>query len=99
MPLHFPDILLEGMRDRTYGWSTDIMDFTNAFSDGLLHHTRSKFRFSREVRSAVVELFAAALHKLCVREDPAIIAERFIARGFVDGFYDEQDRIRLTRKG
>lgn len=99
MPQRLRDTLLEGMRNRTYLWATDIMDFTNAFSDALLHRTRSKFRFTREIRSAVAELFAAVLHKLCVQEDPAIVAERFIARGFVDGFYDEQDRIRLARKG
>ncbi|MGH6848719.1 MAG: toll/interleukin-1 receptor domain-containing protein [Methylocella sp.] len=95
MPQRLRDTFFEGMRNRTYGWSTDIMGFTNAFSDALLDRTRSKFRFTREVRSSIVELFAAALQKLCVQENPVRIAERFIARGFVDGFYDEQDRIRL----
>ncbi len=87
------------MRNRTYGWSTDIMRSTNAISDALLHRTRSKFKLTRSVRSSIIELFGAALQKLCVQEDPIRIAERFIARGFVDGFYDEQDRIRLARKG
>ena len=99
IPQRLRDALLEGMCNRTSGWSTDIMDFTNAFLDALLHRTRSKFRFTQKVRSAVVELLASAFHKLCVKEDPAIIAEHFIARGFVDGFYDEQYRIRLARKG
>jgi hypothetical protein len=98
MPQRLRDTLLEGMRDRTYGWSNDIMRSTNAISDALLH-PRSKFKLTRAVRSSIIDLFAAALQKLCVHEDPIRIAERFLARGFVDGFYDEQDRIRLARKG
>ncbi len=98
MPPRLRDTLLEGMRSRTYWWSTDIMDSTNALSNALLHRTRSKFRFTREVRSSIVALFAAAFQKLCIQEDADAIAELFIARGFVDGFYDEQDNIRLARK-
>ena len=99
MPQRVRDTLLEGTRKRTFSWSHDTMFLKNAFSDALVHRPRSKFRFTREVRSAVVELFAAALHNLRVEEDPVAIAERFIARGFVEGFYDERDRIRLARKG
>jgi TIR domain len=98
MPQRLRDTLLEGMRGRTYGWSTDIMRYPNVFSNVLLHRTRSKFRFTREVRSSINELFSAALQKLCIQENPIRIAERFVARGFVDGFYDEQDRIRAARK-
>jgi hypothetical protein len=92
------ETLLERTHNKPYWWSTDIMDFTNAFADALHHCARSKFRFTREVRSATLELFAAALQKLCIQEDPAIVADRFIARGFVEGFYDEQERRRLSRK-
>jgi hypothetical protein len=34
---------------------------------------------------------------LCIQENAACIAERFIARGFVDGYYDDQDRIRARK--
>ncbi len=98
MPQRLRDALLGGMRNRTYWWSTDIMNSTNAFSDTLLHRTRSQFKFTREVRAAIAVLFADALQRLFIQEDAATIAERFIARGFVDGFYDERDRIRPARK-
>jgi len=97
MPERLRDTLIEGLRNRTYGWSTDIMNFTNAFSDAL-GRTRSKFRFTRGVRSAIVELFVAALEKLQVQGDAAVIAERFIARGFIEGFYNEQEAMRLARR-
>jgi hypothetical protein len=98
MPQRLRETLFEGSRNKTYWWSNEIMDFANAFSDALLHRTRSKFRFTREVRSAIVESFTTALQKLRIQENPAIIAERFMTQGFVDGYYDEQDRIRLARK-
>jgi TIR domain len=98
MPQRLLETLLEGSRNKFYRWSDEIMGSANAFSRALLHRTRSKFRFTREVRSALVELVSTALEKLRIQENPANIAERFVARGFVDGFYDEQERIRLNRK-
>ncbi len=56
LPQRLRETLFEGMRNKTYWWSNDIMDFTNAFSDALHNGTRSKFRITREVRSALVEL-------------------------------------------
>ncbi len=98
MPQRLRETLLEGSINKTYGWYNEIMTFKNEFSVALLHRTRSKFRFTRVVRSAIVDLFADALQKLRIQENPANIAERFVTRGFVDGFYDEQERIRLKRK-
>ena len=98
MPQQLRSTLLEGMCASTYGWVGDIRDSKNAFSDALFHRSRSKFRVTRNIRSAVVESFAAALHKLGVQENPDTIAERFLTRGFVSGFYDEQDRWRDARK-
>jgi len=98
IPLRLRDTLLEGMRTRTYGWSTDIMRSENAFSDALLHRTRSKFRLTREIRSALLELFATALQNLGISEAPAEIADRFIAQAFIEGFYDEEEERRLARR-
>jgi hypothetical protein len=98
MPQRLRDTLLEGMRTRTHGWSSDIMQSENAFSHALLHRTRSKFRLTREIRSALVELCASALAKLGIPETPAEIADRFIAQAFVEGFYDEQNERRLARR-
>ena len=99
MPQPLRGTLFDGMRNTTYGWATDVMNSTNTFSEALHDRTRSKFKFTREVRLALVELVSAALRKQCIQENPANIAERFVTRGFVDGFYDEQERIRLKRKG
>jgi hypothetical protein len=97
MPQQLRDTLIEGMRSRTYGWSSDI-NHGNLFSRALLYNARSKFRFTREVRSSIVGLFEAALQKMSIRENAITIAERFIARGFVDGFYYEQEKMRHATK-
>jgi hypothetical protein len=99
MPQRLRDTLLEGMRNWAYGgWPNDVIKFENAFSAALLPRARSKFKFTRKIRSAIIESFAIALQKLRIQQNPATIAERFMDRAFIDGFYDAQDRIRLKRK-
>jgi len=97
MPQRLRDALLEGFRKRDR-WYQDVMSIHNAFAEALLRRTRSRFSFTREIRSALVELLTSALHELSVQEDPIIVAERFMARRFVDGYYDWQDEIRVARR-
>jgi hypothetical protein len=98
MPQRLRVILLEGMKTRRYGWFHDIIASENAFSKAILHRTRSKFRFTREIRSAILELFAEAVNKLGIKQDPASIADRFINEGFVEAFYHEEDQRRSARR-
>jgi hypothetical protein len=98
MPQRLRDILLEGMRTQRHGWFHDIIAAENAFSKALLHRTRSKFRFTREVRSALVELIAQAVYKLGIQQDSISIADRFIDSRFVEGFYEEEDARRSARR-
>jgi hypothetical protein len=98
MPQRLRDVLIEGMRDRTHWWLTDIANSPNAFFDALFRLPRSRFKFTREVRSAVTDLVAEALQKLSVQESSTIIAERFIQGEFVEGFYSERDAILAGRR-
>jgi len=97
MPQRLREALLEGFRKRDF-WYQDVMSIHNAFAKALLTRTRSSFSFTRKIRSALVELLTSALRELSVQEDPMIVAERFIARRFVDGYYDWQDEIRVARR-
>ncbi len=92
MPERIRGTLLDGMRTDTYDWSRNIHHANDVFVDALFGSPRSKFRFTRTVRSAIVELFAAAIHEIGITEDPTLLAERFIEGEFVKGFYDEQNR-------
>jgi hypothetical protein len=97
MPRQLRDALIEGMRDRTYWWFNDTMNSRNAFSDALVRLPRSKFKLTQGVRSAIDELFSAALQKLNMREKTAILVERFVAREFIEAYYNEQDAMRRAR--
>ena len=97
MPQRLREALLEGFRKRDF-WYQDVLSIHNAFAKALLTRTRSSFSFTRKIRSALVELLTSALRELSVQEDPMIVAERFIARRFVDGYYDWQDEIRVARR-
>ena len=59
---------------------------------------RSKLRPTKNIRSALFELFAAALFKNSVKDDPVAIAERFIEREFVGGDCDQRDSFRHAKK-
>jgi hypothetical protein len=98
MPNHLRDALVGGMRRRTYWWMSDIGGSQNAFSDALFRLPRSRFKFTREVRSAVTELVTEALLRLSLRESPTILVERFINGGFVEGYYEEQESMRSARQ-
>jgi hypothetical protein len=88
--------LINGMRTKTYPWAspTYIIGSRNAFHDALWRRTRSKFRFSREIRSGLEELIGTALRELGVAESVANVTQRFIEGGFVDGYFNENDKRR-----
>ena len=43
-------------------------------------------------------MFAAALDKLEIQDEPATIAKRFIDGDFIGGYYEEERRIREARR-
>lgn len=91
--------LMNGMRTNTYSWSTEthVAGTDNAFFDALWRGTKSKFRFSREVRSGLQDLIGHALKELGIVESAAGIAQRFAQGGFVEGYFEDSDRRRARR--
>jgi hypothetical protein len=91
--------LTNGMRTKTYYWATSnhIIAPDNRFHEVLQRRTKNTFRFSREVKSNLEELVTMALNELGITESAATISHRFKGGGFVEGYYDERDRIRDTR--
>lgn len=97
MPQRLRDSLTEGMRKRPHWWLTDFAR-RNALSDTIIRHTRSRFRFTRELKLALVELITEALQNLAIQENPSVITERFINGGFLEGYYAQQESWRLARR-
>lgn len=92
--------LTNGMKARTYWWATasHLGDYHNAFRDALLRKTKRGFRFSRGIRVGLEELIQEALSELRSAESVALISRRFIEAGFVEGYFDEQQRLRDLRQ-
>ena len=99
MPDSHRSRLINGLRRKTYWWATDthLLGSDNKFFDALWTKSRSKFRFSRTVRTDLEELIKNSLLDLGINESPATIAQRFIDAEFVEGYFDEQKRIRKAR--
>lgn len=97
MPGTLQETIIEGIRKRDL-WFHDIATADNAFADALLRRTRSKFHLTKLIRSGLSELVEASLNKMNKKDKPGPIAERIISRGFIDGFYEERERLRNLRR-
>jgi hypothetical protein len=91
--------LTNGMRTRSNLWAASyhIVRKDNPFYAALWRKTKSTFRFSREVRSGLEELLEGALKELGIAEGVAAISRRFVEGRFVEGYFDEQNRLREGR--
>jgi len=98
LPPRLRETLIEGMHDHPYGWSHDLLFAQNDLGKALLRKSRRAFKFTRGVRTALVDLFAEAFQLMGVAHDPAVVADRFIDREFVDAYYAEQERTMAARQ-
>ena len=98
MPSRLRETLLNGMCNKTYLWTSEVFRSSNHFSKCLMTRSKSRFKLTRNIKSDIEEMFSAALDKLEVQEEPATIAKRFIDGDFIDGYYEEERRIREARK-
>ena len=98
LPSRLHETLLSGMRNKTYWWTTDVFRSSNHFSKCLRTRSKSRFNLTRNIKSDIEKMFAAALGTLEIQEEPATIAKRFIDGDFIDGYYEEERRIREARR-
>ena len=98
MPSQLCEKLLNGMRNTTSLWSSDVFRSSNHFSKCLRTRSRSSFKLTRTIKSDIEEMFAAALDELQIQDEPATIAKRFIDGDFIGGYYEEERRILEARK-
>lgn len=101
LPEIYRSRLTNGLKNHTYSWASSIRigSGDNAFHEALWRRTKGTFRFSREVRFGLEELVQAALNELGITESVAAISRRFMEGGLVEGYFDEQQRIREIRSG
>lgn len=100
LPYSIKEALLGGMKTHvTTGWPGDVMQtHDNAFAKDLWSKPRSKFRFTRNVRAALVELFEESKRSVGLTTDPEMLAERFMEHDFVEATFAARKQQEERRK-
>ena len=98
MPDDLRETLKLGFRDRVFWWVPQISDSTDAVLDTLHSKPRSRFSYTRALRSELTASCARAMHRLAIAENTDNVVSHFIETGFLEGYYEEQERVRERRK-
>ena len=98
MPEELREMLKKGFKDRVSWWIADISVSRGIVLDVLYKQPRSRFAYTRSLKKDLVSLCEHALHELRSDEDPNKIVAHFIEWGFLEGFYDERERVREARR-
>lgn len=98
MPEGLRETLKRGFRERVTWWVTEINDARYAVLKALVERPKSRFRYTRTLRSQLIGSCEQALKNLQSGEDAGKITSNFIESGFLEGYYEEQERIREARR-
>ena len=64
----------------------------------LYDRPKSRFTYKRTFKAELIGSCGQALHELKIDEDAEKVVSRFIAGGFLEGYYEEEEKIREARK-
>ena len=98
MPEDLRETLKRGFRERVSWWVTQISNSSGVALAVLHKRSKSTFSYTRTLRAELVGSCVQALQKLEIREDADKVVSRFIEGGFLEGYYEEKERIREARK-
>jgi hypothetical protein len=98
MPEGLRKTLKRGFRERVTWWVTEVNDARYSILKALLDRPKSRFRYTRTLRSQLISSCEQALKNLQIGEDADKIISRFIESRFLEGYYEEQERIRGARR-
>ena len=97
MPEELRETLKQGFRERVHWWVTQFSLSSGIFT-ALCDRTKSAFCYTGPLRAELAGSCVHALQKLEIGEDANNVVSRFIEGGFLEGYYEEQERIREARK-
>ncbi len=97
MPEELRETLKHGFRERVSWWVSEASDFRDDALSVIYDRPRSRFSYTRALRTGLTASCVEALQKLGLDEDAEDIAARFIEGAFLESYYDEEDRIRERR--
>ena len=98
MPEALRETLKRGFRERVSWWVKEISGYGSAVLRALYDRPRSRFSYTRTMRAELRASCVKALLELDIDEGADTVMSRFIDGSFLEGYYDEEERIREVRK-
>ena len=98
MPSGLRDTLKRGFRERVSWWVSEVSEYESAVLAQLHDQPRSRFSYTRTMKAELTASCVKALLQLGIDEDADAVISRFIEGSFLEGYYDEKERIREARK-
>lgn len=98
MPEKLRETLKRGFRERVSWWLDEFSDSTNTIRAAIYGRPKSKFSYTRTLRAELTGSCVTALQELGIEEDAGKVASRFIEGRFLEGYYEEQERIHNARR-
>ena len=89
MPKELRETLKRGFRERVSWWVTEVSDAVLA---ALYDRPKSRFTYKRTFKAELIGSCGQALHELKIDEDAEKVVSRFIAGGFLEGYYEEKGK-------
>ena len=82
-----------------FWWIREVYHSSDsALAAAVYDRPKSKFSYTRTLRAELTGCCARALQELEIDEDAGKVVSTFIAGGFLEGYYDEEERIWDARK-
>ena len=98
MPEALRETLKQGFRERVSWWVREASNYRDEVLSAVYDRPRSKFSYTRVLRAGLAGLCVKTLKELGIDEDADGVVSRFIEGAFMEGYYDEEDRISEARK-
>ena len=98
MPVKLMEVLARGFRDRVFWWITDLTNRSRPILEALFIQPREGFSYTRSLRAELVDACDSAIHEVGINADPERIASEFIDWGFLEAYFEEDERIRKARE-
>lgn len=99
MPENLRETLTQGFRDRVHWWLTELVrwDDRDAIADMLWRQPQREFSYTSAIVTALHEHCGRASSEMKLTDDSNRVATKFIERGFIEGYFEEQRRFKEIR--
>ena len=98
MPEELRETLKRRFRERVSWWLNEFSDSTDTVRAANHDRPKSKLSYTRTLRAELTGSCVKARQALGIEEDADNVVSEFIERGFLEGYYEEQERIRDARR-